>query len=554
MFQDNDMRSILGWNDGTKFSINSKALSSPSVQFHEALHGRIFNETPDGQLHKLCCLAAKNLVDSPHNKIYSKIAEDLFDDTRIAHECAATYLAIIGMPEEPIRTSEYERLTDEYKAYYSIMDELFAPCSDTTWLKYAFGWTFVHWCFHSDRYRTFFSEITPDYDSIFEIDSPTDRFFQAKQFFNNGSHFSKWIQDSLGKAAKDLKAQGYEVWDFHDEGAWDSKAGDQVLQIFESYLTHHAGNWLLDNVPLETEDFRVNHNGMPIGAAALMNELKLIPTHLFNDINSLQDDDYNRQNLARMAQVHGNDKVVHSPQCRLVDLGSLDFADAMGPCLEAIPRSSHVIVLDIEGKPDSFAFLFRQRVGVAGHQRFRFNEIASFAVPRELGSMLIHGKLTGSPNPKHSPEVWVMLRTNVNDTEKTANSVINLLIDREFFEGKLSEPKLVIDEDKLIFYYTGAWDDLYRAGGMRFTDYALNLVDTDKSEEMKPISVRLAKPPSVIPSYVLSIKPTVSGYWLNSFEKNQFEEGNLAKLNIADEQIISIMTPLLNAWHVWENF
>jgi hypothetical protein len=554
MFQDNDMRSILGWNDGTKFSINSKALGSPSVQFHEALHGRIFNETPDGQLHKLCCLAAKNLADSPHSETYSKIAEDLFNDTRIAHECAATYLAIIGMPEESTRKSEYGKLADEYKEYYRIMDELFVLCSSTTWLRYAFGWTFIHWCFHSNRYRTFFEKIEPEYSLIFEIDSPTDRFFQAKHFFSCGNRFSNWIQNSLKQASKDLKALGYEAWDFEDESAWDSRAGDPVLQIFENYITHHAGNWLLDNVPLDTEDFRVDHGDLPIGATALMNELKLIPTHLFNDINSLQDDGYNRQNLARMAQVHGNDKVEHNPQCRLFDLSGLDLANAMGPCLEAIPQSSHVIVLDIEGKPDTFAFLFRRRVGIADDQRFRFNEIASFAVPKQLAMLLIHGKLTGSLNPKHSPEVWVMLRTNISDSEKTANAVIDLLVDREFFEGKLSEPRLVIDEDKLIFYFTGAWDDLYRAGGMRFADYALNLMDTEESNDLKPISIRLAKPPSIIPSYVLAIKPTVSGYWLNSFEKKQFEEGNLEKLDITDDQIMSMMTPFLNAWHVWETF
>lgn len=96
MFSDTDLEELLGWNDGTRVGIKSHALASVTVQCHEAIHGRIFNETTDGHLHRLCCMASGTALDQRHSGAYTDAAEIMFEDTRLAHEAAATYLSIQG--------------------------------------------------------------------------------------------------------------------------------------------------------------------------------------------------------------------------------------------------------------------------------------------------------------------------------------------------------------------------------------------------------------------------------------------------------------------------
>ena len=103
---------ILGRHDGASIHVGSDTLASPAVQMHEAVHDLIFNRTPDGTLHRFCCLAANTPHDVQNGGVYANLARFLFEDTRFAHETAATYMGIQGLrPEDQRRELRLFRAT-----------------------------------------------------------------------------------------------------------------------------------------------------------------------------------------------------------------------------------------------------------------------------------------------------------------------------------------------------------------------------------------------------------------------------------------------------------
>ena len=304
MFLDNnDLERILGWNDGTRMAVRSEALASATVQTHEFQHGRIFHETYDGHLHRLCCMAAGTSIDRRLGGIYTDTSRILFAQTRLAHEAAATYLSIEGLLTRKIRKAEYAKHSKQYQIYYNELDDLVGRVSKSSWVRFSFAWTFIHWCFHSPRFVEFFDNLIPTIDPLIDIPSPTDRFLEGKAILKSDGRLQDWVSDTISRATRSYGERGYELWDLNNEAHWNARSEKFELKVLETELSHFGGDWLLSNMPFPTENYGFKREDFGPGFDMLMEELKLTPSHLYSGAGSILDDEYQAADLERRALV-----------------------------------------------------------------------------------------------------------------------------------------------------------------------------------------------------------------------------------------------------------
>lgn len=554
MFSDTDVEELLGWNDGTRVGIKSHALSSLTVQSHEGIHARIFNETADGHLHRVCCLAAGTDLDQRHAGAYTHAAKIMFEDTRLAHEAAATYLSIQGLPTRPLRRAEYKKLTREYKEYYALLDELTKTTSPTTWLRFAFGWAFIHWCFQSRRFDQFFASKNPRLQLFLDVPSPTERFIRSKEYLLADGRAQEWTRYSLSAASTAFSHKGFDLWDFHSEAAWNERSEDLHVGAFENQLTSDAGDWLCEHLPFENADFRRPQKTFGVGFDYAMRELRLIPAPLFCGPDSVLDQRFQDANIERLARAHAADVVDHRPSCDLVDLSEAPFAETMGGCLLAIAESTHVIVLDHADEEKLIFLCRRERVSVSPEGSFSYDAIGSFVLGRALVAALVQGRLAPKPDGTQIPELWVMLRTSRDRLFETWMTAYEICGDVEKPIDPVKGPQFLLPSDRLHFYFDGPWVDVYNMNVMSVTSRKVSLIDDPNSPSAKLLSVRMAASPAGLPGVLIAAKPPWAGHHLDRYEQQQFSNGGLTQLELDEAKASELMTPLMNAWHVWDRF
>lgn len=549
MFSDTDLEELLGWNDGTRVGIKSHALASVTVQCHEAVHGRIFNETADGHLHRLCCMASGTALDERHSRAYTNAALIMFEDTRLAHEAAATYLSIQGLPTSSMRRSEYQKLSGDYRDYYALLEELADPISPTTWLRYAFSWSFIHWCFQSKRFDLFFATEGPSLKAL-EVPCPTERFISAKEFLLSEDRVHEWVRHTLSAASTAFSARGFDLWDFHNEAAWNERSGQIEPRAFEHQLTAVAGDWLCENLPFETADFGRLEQSLGPGFAYVMRELKLVPAPLFSGVESVLDPDFQKADRERLARAHSADVVEHRPTCHLTDLTTTSFAEAMGDILEGIAASTHVIILS-HADENKLILLCRQ---LAGKEMFSYQAKGSYLIDRKLAPLIVQGRLAPGLDGTQKPELWVMLRASRDRLAETLMLAVAICADPEKPIDVKTGPQFLLPNTRLQFYIEGPWADLYNMEEIRVTSRKLSLIDDSTSSKPMPLSFRIAAPPYPLPGLLVTAKPAWAGFHLDQYEQQLFSEGSAIELQLEEEEALRLMTPFMNAWHAWESF
>lgn len=539
MFFDNDVERIAGWNDGQKITIPSSSLASPVVQAHEALHGRIFNETADGQLHRLCCKASGTDLDKRFGGIYTNLSKMMFLDGKQAHEAAATYLTIQSLPTRNLRKSEYRDLTKEYRGYYDALAGLIDPISKTTWLRYAFGWSLIHWCFYSLRSTKFFSLSEPSFEPFLDP-SPSRRLEEVSKFLRNGKRLKNWVTDSVNEASSKYSATGRLIWDLEDENEWNKRAKSRDLQFLESLLTSASGSWLLDKSNIETIDFRDGKGLSGPGFDLLVSELRIIPKQIFTGELSVLDSQWRADNDEMLALAHGRDTVIHTPSCPILDMSAADQSEAENQILAALRKSTRCTILSRQNSTEKFLILCRASSDADENKVGAFKNLGTFSVGAGLASTSFHAAVdAGLPT-------YVVMTTDEDRLLETATLAIGL------FTGKANDEKILM-RAPIIFYQEGDWADLYTTQGTEFTSYNVALKDTNDGKP-KPISIRIAKPPIELPTYFIALKPHVSGFRLDKYEEASFQKGNLKRAGLEKSELDKIVIPIADAWHVWSEF
>jgi hypothetical protein len=122
--------STAGFHDGQRLAIDLKSFTDPVVAYHEGVHQSIFIGTADGQVLSslLQLLGLKREWGMTLPASVAPLAELLMNNSRLAHEAAATYLAIKRFSPGP-GDKAYERLPAKYKEYFytlaDVVDERF---------------------------------------------------------------------------------------------------------------------------------------------------------------------------------------------------------------------------------------------------------------------------------------------------------------------------------------------------------------------------------------------------------------------------------------------
>lgn len=547
MFFDNDLERIAGWNDGNKIVIDSSALASPIVQSHEAIHGRIFQETSDGQVHKLCCEAAKSHLDQRYGGIFGRISKLLFVQTRDAHEAGATYLAIQGLPNRKLRKEELRNIAKSYKRYYTSIAELIDPIAKTSWLRFAFGWTLIHWSFSSTRARSFFADTTPSIKPFEDIASPTQRFQEAVRFLKKSRRLRTWAHESISAAENRFESSGRVLWDLQDEHAWDNHQDHESLQLFESNLTSAAGDWLLDNLPIETEDFRIDQPFGP-GFDHIMRELKYLPTRMHTGPDCAIDNDWKQWNTERLGIAHGGDSINHQPTCDPVDISLNRPDDMISKCVLALQNSSHCSFLCDLREPEKVTLLCREGTADTAIESYAYRDVGSYLISVTIASHLIRNVLARKAEFNPDLSIWMLIRTTRINILEAAMLVLTLAGEKGS-EGLLVES---LPLSRVIFYLDSPWNELYHLGP-EVGSQRIGLLDSPGGE-VKPISLRFAKPPTPFPAYLMSAKPDMSGYRLDQYEALLASRGTIKKIELSEAELRVTLTPFLDAWHVWRQF
>ncbi|MGO4761333.1 hypothetical protein AB4120_02230 [Cupriavidus sp. 2KB_3] len=144
-----ELGDTLGWNDGSSLNVVEHATNDGMVFHHERIHGVLINTTIDGNLLRLLRIAGPRLEDPQHAAELARASRYLFEGSRFAHECAATYLGVMYLATEQERAAALLRLPDQYRAYYDFMSAIVDGHCKSSYLRYVIAQSIAHFWFSS---------------------------------------------------------------------------------------------------------------------------------------------------------------------------------------------------------------------------------------------------------------------------------------------------------------------------------------------------------------------------------------------------------------------
>jgi hypothetical protein len=85
---------LAGVHSGAERALFDDQGADAATHMHESIHDRIFYETADGLLHLFAQRLESDAEDPKARAAAERLSRRLFDETRQAHEAAATYIGI----------------------------------------------------------------------------------------------------------------------------------------------------------------------------------------------------------------------------------------------------------------------------------------------------------------------------------------------------------------------------------------------------------------------------------------------------------------------------
>lgn len=245
------LQTALGWHDGVRVRVQDK-VESPLVSIHEAVHERIFAETPDGQVHAVFAGALREgLVCAEDAAAVRQTVEGMFDNSRKAHEVFANYLSI---KELPASTEQHylKELSADYLAFYEQLAELIDEHIPTSFLQYVIGWEFAAAVFSSKLIlRT--AGCSKGVPLLLKPDERPDVRLELLLGTLRGHEMRQLCEKIQIVAKQTCDQRGMEPWDFLVEEAWvrrtliDGRYSD--ASTVEEAVSAELRAWLRERVP-----------------------------------------------------------------------------------------------------------------------------------------------------------------------------------------------------------------------------------------------------------------------------------------------------------------
>jgi hypothetical protein len=234
---------VAGFHDGVRSRVLDTTTSALTTQ-HEAMHARIFRETPDGQLHAAFCAALqKKLVAEEIEEAVRGSATRFFDTSRAAQESFATYLSIRVFSE-----SEGERLVSElvpeYRAYFDNLSNLIDPVVRSTYLQFLVAWNFAVAVFSSPLLERFPNMDCAEVVTLSDDEHPDLRFGKLIRAFSRDDFLtlSATFRDIASAACVE---NGLDPFDIEDDQAWEDLSKDEGTRSAASTVEEALSDALL---------------------------------------------------------------------------------------------------------------------------------------------------------------------------------------------------------------------------------------------------------------------------------------------------------------------
>lgn len=214
-----EYRAIAGYHDGVGARVIDTAAPSPLVSLHEAMHGRIFRETPDGQVHASYCLAAERraLPDAVLAAVRTS-SQICFEVSRLPHESFATYLSIKSLPASE-ESTYLRQLTPEYLQYFRPLSDRIDEFFPSSYLQFLIAWNLAVLVFSSpllERFQTLDVSIPVD---LSPDENPAHRLTLLLREFERSA--MSQLSGGLERVARDTcKQRGVRYWNIFSEDAW----------------------------------------------------------------------------------------------------------------------------------------------------------------------------------------------------------------------------------------------------------------------------------------------------------------------------------------------
>lgn len=243
---------IAGFHTGQELILSDDYLESRVTYNHELMHGRVFRETSDGQLHLLILLAIESECYKDDRAQLKIINKYLFESTREAHERLATYLGIQSLSTNQDMLSAKEILPKGYLEYYSFLDEKFSHI-DSSYLRFLLAWGAGRLAFNSIRIAEFSDLHVRDPSEMAE--GPSERLNRIGSFVSEfGKKKLNSIIEAIGQQIyQDIGLDRFSMWNERDWlNAFDDRRAQ--LQMFEGKFLLAWQKYLSDAA--EVEEYR----------------------------------------------------------------------------------------------------------------------------------------------------------------------------------------------------------------------------------------------------------------------------------------------------------
>ncbi len=241
-----------GFHSGTERAIYADQGATAATHMHEMIHDRIFYETSDGMFHLLVHRLAEAAEETRVRAANKSLLRFLFDETRDAHEAAATYMGIVYLEtyvsdeiyeEKTPAAEEYARLPPDYRHHYAAFGELLDQHIRAPWLRLSIAWSIAAWAFSSPRLSNAIQILVNRTVAPTEIPGPGVRLTSALRAIVNAG-VAPWIRDVVEKVLSRC-AENQIFWaDMDNADEWPDVSGARKVEFTQAALFDVVREWL----------------------------------------------------------------------------------------------------------------------------------------------------------------------------------------------------------------------------------------------------------------------------------------------------------------------
>jgi hypothetical protein len=253
-----ELSSLAGFHTGTHLVVDEVHLNDLSVRAHELIHGRIFDETLDGSLHRIVLALLRENIDDGIARQLNEVNDFLFEDLLIPHERTATFLGIKSLLTPKERDAARATLDAIYVGYFDFFERLL-PWTDSTFVTFLLAFSFARFAFNSGRIGEIHDITLLNVARLREIEGPHSRLEAAANAFLQDSELSS--KSGVKQVFEECMREAHiEQFDVFDDSQWIARALDgrtdtqklegMVCGRFERILAAKTGRTLDLRVPI----------------------------------------------------------------------------------------------------------------------------------------------------------------------------------------------------------------------------------------------------------------------------------------------------------------